>query len=207
MLIKAKEKKERALGTKLFLKAYRCNSPKCAMIRKPYKPGAHGKSNRRRGGISELSKQWHENQKLKLTYGLKNAQMFRLVKKAMQNPEATGEKIIELLESRLDNAVFRIGFAPSRIVARQLINHGHVAVNGRKTTSPSYEVKAGDVIAVREQSKKLKSFAELPSLLKKYEPPIWMMLEPDKIEGKIESKPKNTEVPFDLNLVIDYYSK
>lgn len=206
-LIAAKEKKERALGVKLFLKAYRCNSTKCAMIKKPYRPGAHGKSTRRRGTMSELGMQWRENQKIKLTYGLNDSQMLNLVKDALRNPEATGDKMIELLESRLDNAVYRLGFAPSRIVARQLINHGHIVVNGRKTTSPSYKVKAGDVITIRKQSVNLKALAELPALLKKYEPPLWLVLEPDKLEGKIVSAPKNIEVPFDLNLVVDYYSK
>ena len=206
-LIAAKEKKERALGVKLFLKAYRCNSPKCAMIKKPYRPGAHGKLINKRRAMSELSRQWRENQKIKLTYGLNDSQMLNLVKNAMRNPEATGDKMIELLESRLDSAVYRLGLAPSRIVARQFINHGHIVVNGRKTTSPSYKVRPGDVIAPRKQSENLKPFAELPALLKKYEPPSWMALEPDKLEGKIVSAPKNVEAPFDLNLVVDYYSK
>ncbi|KKU15175.1 30S ribosomal protein S4 [Candidatus Wolfebacteria bacterium RIFCSPLOWO2_01_FULL_45_19] len=206
MPIAAKEKKERALGVKLFLKAHRCNSPKCAMIKKPYRPGAHGQS-RKRKIMSELGRQWRENQKIKLTYGLNDSQTLRLVKNALRNPEVTGEKMIELLEKRLDNAVYRLGFAPSRIVARQFVNHGHITVNGRKTASPSHKVKIGDVIALREQSKNLKPFVDLPELLKKYEPPSWLVLEHDKLDGKVVSAPKNIEAPFDLNLVVDYYSK
>lgn len=206
MLIKAKEKKERMLGTKLFLKAVRCSSPKCAMVRKPYRPGVHGKS-RARGTLSELGKQWRENQRIKLTYGVNDAQMFRILQEASRNPEATGEKVIELLERRLDNAVYRLGFAPSRLVARRSVTHGHIMVNGRRVRAPSYRVQNGDIISIRTQSRNLALFRDLPVTLKKYEPPFWLALDRDKMEGKVVAMPKNVETSFDLNLVVDYYSK
>ncbi|MBI4119588.1 MAG: 30S ribosomal protein S4 [Parcubacteria group bacterium] len=205
MLIKAKEKKERSLGTKLFLKAERCNSPKCAMVRKPYRPGAHGKSRRR--APSELGRQWNENQKMKLTYGVDDSQMQRIVNTASRNPEATGEKIIELLERRLDNALYRLGLAASRFVARQLVRHGHIFINNRRVNIPSYQVNVGDVVSIRPQSRDIARFKDLAMTVKQYEPPLWLSLDKEKMEGKVVSLPKEVEMPFDLNLVVDYYSK
>lgn len=199
-----KEKKERALGTKLFLKPHRCNSAKCAHIRRPQKPGVHGKRFRR---VSEFGQQLQEKQKVRFAYGLREAQMERTFHRALKAREATGEMVISLLERRLDNVVYRLSFAPSRSVARQLVGHGHIMVNGRKTTAPSFAVKVNDVISVRPQSESHPVFSDLAARLEKYEPPVWLFVDGTKKEGKVLSAPKDFEIPFDMNLVVDYYSK
>lgn len=199
-----KEKKERSVGTKLFLKASRCNSAKCTTIRRPQRPGMHGKSYK---SLSEFGQQLKEKQKIRFTYGLREAQMERVVGEATKNPGVTGPLIISLLERRLDNVVYRLGFAPSRSVARQLVGHGHILVNGKKVTAPSYRVRTNELITIRPQSKDHPVFKELSTTLKKYIPPVWLSVDPDKMEGKILSDPKEFEVPFDVNLVVDYYSK
>ncbi len=204
---KSAEKKERALGMKLFLKGERCNSPKCAMIRRPYKPGVHGKS-RRRKSQSEYGQQLLEKQRIKTSYGLKEAQMSRIFKSALSKTGgAIGEIIVSLLERRLDNVIFRLGFASSRIVARQFISHGHFLVNGRKVTIPSLAVKSRDIISIKPASRNLLIFKELPNIIKKYEAPDWLVIDKEKLEGKVVSLPKNIEIPFDINLVVDYYSR
>jgi len=206
MKIRAKEKKERGLGTKLFLKAERCNSPKCAMARNPHRPGAHGASKRRRTS-SELARQWQEHQKLRYTYGVKASQLESVVSVASRRASSTSEKIVEFLERRLDNAIYRLGIAPSRGVARQLVAHGHIFVNGRRVSAASYQVKIGDIISVRPQSKELKHVKNVSESLKKYEPPVWLTIDKEKLEGKVVNLPHDVEMPFDLNLVVDYYSK
>jgi small subunit ribosomal protein S4 len=115
--------------------------------------------------------------------------------------------MLAILEKRLDNVTYRLGLAPSRSVARQLVSHGHFLVNGRKTTIPSYEVKVEDVISIRPQSQKHPLFQELPVILKKYDAPVWLKLDVDKLEGKMVMQPKDFEMPFNVNLVVDYYSK
>lgn len=201
-----KEKKERALGTKLFLKGERCNSPKCAAVRKPYRPGVHGKSRRRRV-LSEMGLQLQEKQKIRFSYGLREAQMRRIMEKAFKSRGVTGEMIISILERRLDNVVYRLGFARSRSIGRQLVSHGHFLVNGRKVTTPAYEVKVGDVISIRPQSQNNPLLLELKEELKKYDQPIWLKLDKEKIEGEVASLPKDFEMPFNVSKVVDYYSK
>ncbi len=199
------EKKERSLGIKLFIKAHRCNSPKCAMMRHPNKPGQHGGARRR--ALSEFGQQLQEKQKFKFAYGLREAQMRRVVEKAIKTPSNTGPLIVSLLERRLDNVVYRLGFAPSRSMARQAVSHGHIMVNDRKVTVPSLQVKIGDTISIRPQSKDYNLYKNLPTELAKYETPIWLALDKDKMIGKVASLPKDFEIPFDVNMVIDYYSK
>ncbi len=205
MHIQAKEKKERALGVKLFLKADRCNSPKCAMVRRPYRPGMHGKSRRR--AISEYGQQLMEKQRIRITYGLKESQMANVFKNASKKKGSLSEAIIGLLERRLDNTVFRLGLAPSRIMARQFVSHGHILVNGRKVTVPSFLVKIGDVITVKPTSLNSLIFKELSNTIKKYQAPEWLIIDAEKIEGKVKSLPVSIEMPFDINLVVDFYSK
>lgn len=197
--IKTIEKKERALGTKLFLKAERCNSPKCVTIRRPYRPGVHGQ---KRHSISEYGRQLHEKQKIQITYGLNNRQMRGLFKNHR-------EKIIALLETRLDRVVYLLGLAASPRIARQLVSHGHIVVNGRKVTIPSYHVKIGDVIGIRSESRLIKIFEDLRTKLKQYEPPVWLVLDKEKLEGKCLAGPdaSNTNFPFDSNLVVQFYSR
>lgn len=199
------EKRERALGVNLFLKAHRCNSPKCVQTRKGYRPGIHGQA---RHAVTEFGKLLNEKQKIKASYGLREAHLRRIFETALRSKDNTGTMIVQLLERRLDNVLFRMGFAPSRAVARQLISHGHVMLNGRKHTISSYSVRIGDKLAIRPQSKNNASLKDLNAeALKKFETPVWLRLNKDKIEGEVVSLPKDTEVPFDVNMVVDYYSK
>ena len=199
------EKRERALGMKLFLKGERCSSPKCAMVRRPNRPGIHG--GKRRRAISEYGEQLLEKQRIRVSYGLREVQLKKIVKKAFKKTGATGETIISYLERQLSNVVFRLGLASSRIVARQLISHGHFLVNGRKVNISSFSVKAGDVISIKPSSQNLLIFKDLSTKLKKYETPEWLFLDKEKIEGKVISLPKDIGTTFDINLVVDYYSK
>jgi len=202
---RSREKKERALGMKLFLKGERCSSPKCAMVRRPNRPGIHG--GKRRRALSEYGTQLLEKQRIRVSYGLREAQLAKIVKDSSGKTGAVGETIINYLERQLSNAIFRLGLASSRVVARQLINHGHFLVNGKKVTAPSCFVKAGDVISVKPSSQNLLIFKDLLNKIKKYEPPEWLFLDKEKIEGRILSLPKDVEIPFDINLLVDYYSK
>lgn len=204
-MFNTKEKRERSLGTKLFLKASRCASPKCVMVRRPQPPGIHGKRRGRR--LSEFGQQLKEKQKIKFSYGLREAQMKKLFLIALRNPGTTGETILQLLERRLDNVVYRLGLALSRSVARQLVNHGHILVNGRKVNKPSFLVKIGNIISVRPQSKNKFIFKDLSLTLKKYEPPVWLNIDKEKFEGRMITLPKDFNLPFDVNMVVDYYSK
>ncbi len=143
-----KEKRERALGTKLFLKAERCNSPKCATVRKPQRPGVHGAKRR---SVSEYGRQLQEKQKARLIYGLTNKQIENLFTKMSK------EQILSRLEKRIDRVVFLLGLAKSPRISRQLVSHGHILVNNRKVRSPSFTVKIGDKIEIRPESKKSKT--------------------------------------------------
>ena len=204
-MFNTKEKKERSLGVKLFLKPHRCSSPKCVTVRRPTKPGLHGKMRRR--ALSEYGQQLAEKQKIKFAYGIREAQMRKVFESAAKHKGITGEMIINFLERRLDNVVYRLGLALSRSVGRQLVGHGHILVNGRKVTIPSYMVKANDDIAIRPQSKDHPVFKDLAERLKQYEPPIWLFIDKSQLEGKVISLPKDFEIPFDVTLVVDYYSK
>lgn len=201
MILKSVEKKERALGTKLFLKAHRCSTPKCVMIRRPSKPGPRRKKRQR--AVSEFGRQLIEKQKVQISYGLNNRQM----RQVFGARKKKAEEIFASLESRLDNVVFRLGFADSRRIARQLISHGHFLVNGRKNTIPSCRVKIGDKINLRPNSSPLKIFANLSQKLKKIECLSWLKLERDTLTGELAAAPQETQMPFDLNLVAEYYSR
>lgn len=193
------EKKERSLGVKLFLKSERCNSPKCVMVRRPQRPGMHGK---RRKSLSEFGNQLLEKQKIQLTYGLTNRQL----KSLFSSPKSV---VLNKLESRLDRVVFLSQLAPSPRVARQLISHGHITVNGRKTTIVSYQVRKGDVIAVRAESRDLKLFSELVERLGKVTPPIWLSLSPKDLSVTCVSVPQGDEMnfPFNIDAVVEFYSR
>ncbi len=199
------EKRERSLGTRLFLKAYRCNSPKCALTRNPTRPGVHGKSFRRGG--SEFSRQLTEKQKIQFSYGLREAQMKNVFLRAFRSKGITGEMMVRMLESRLDNIVFRLGFAPSRSVARQLVSHGHILVNGKRVSIPSYGVKINDAISLRSGTSGKGALKDIAETIKKYEPAAWLLLDREKLEGKMITQPDVTGAPFDIRLVVDFYSK
>lgn len=206
-MIGPKEKKERRLGEKLQLKKDRCQSPKCAALRRPYPPGVHGPKAKFSGSFSEFGLQLREKQKFKLTYGLDERNLRRLFEKAQKETGSIVAKLIQLLESRLDNVVFRLGFAGSRGVARQIVSHGHIMVNGERVRSPGYEVKKGDIITIRPQSLNKLIFSSLAENLKKYEPPSWLHLDKEKLEGRVLSLPKDVEIPFEINLLVESFSK
>lgn len=203
-MLHLKEKKERSLGVKLFLKGERCNSPKCALTRRPYRPGIHGK---RRRVVSEYGHQLSEKQKIKFSYGLNERQLRTIFQKALKKPGAIRDFIVKALETRLDSTIFRLGIASSKRIARQMVSHGHILVNGKRVSAPSYKVLVGDVICIRPQSKEMSMFKDLKNSLKNYQVPTWLALDQEKIEGKILAFPSEVDSAFDINLVVDYYSK
>lgn len=201
-----KEKKERALGVRLQLKGERCQSPKCAMVRKPYKPGAHGQS-RRRKALSDFGRQLMEKQKCKVSYGITERTLRQIFNKAQKKSGSTSVHIIEALESRLDNVVFRMGFAPSRSAARQAIGHGHVTVNGKRVISPGFEVNKNQVVSLRKESQEHGNFKNIKESLKKLDQPEWLQVDPEKLEGKIIGTPAGMEPPFEVGSVVESFSK
>ena len=202
-----KEKKERSLGEHLQLKAHRCATPKCALVRKPYKPGTHGPSNKRPRALSEFGVQLKEKQKFKVSYGLDERNLRVLFEEARQARGSTAQKILELLERRLDNALFRAGVALSRGMGRQMLVHGHITVNGTIVRSPGFLVDAGDVIAVKEASKSRAAFKHLRDPQWRYEVPAWISLDREKLEAKILSIPRDIEPPFEVKLLVEAFSK
>jgi len=200
-----KEKRERSLGTRLFLKPHRCNSPKCALSRNPQKPGPHGSSFRRAG--SEFSQQLKEKQKLQFSYGMRERQMRNVFLKALKMHGVTGTAMVRALESRLDNVVFRLGFAPSRSVARQLVGHGHIFVNKKRVSIPSYAVKMGDSISLKPGIAGKGQLKDVHETIKKYDAPAWLTLDKEKLEGRISGLPDVSGMSFDIHLVVDFYSK
>ena len=198
------EKKERALGTRLFLKGERCASPKCAMVKKPYRPGQH---NRRFRQISEYGRQLMEKQKVRFSYGLKEKELEKYFIRADKSSEPTDVALMKILESRLDNVVFRLGLALSRRIARQLISHGHIHINGRKNTISSMLVKTGDKISFRPESMEHPLVKDLPNKLENYEAPVWLGLDKEKMIGEVLADPQDFDISFNLGLVVNYYSK
>jgi small subunit ribosomal protein S4 len=203
----SKCKKCRRAGQKLFLKGERCLSQKCAVIRKPYIPGVHGKARRRR--ISEYGQQLAEKQKIRHIYGVSEQQFKNYFKEIVGQKGNREELLVQKLENRLDNVVFRLGWTSSRSTARQVVSHGHILVNGHKVDIPSYQVKKGDVIKIRERSKKLILFQDLKTILKKHEVAKWLSLDNQKIEGKVKGQPgiEDLDKIGELSMVIEYYSK
>ncbi len=193
------------MGIKLSIRGDRCLSPKCASIRKPYRPGQHGKKFRRR--MSEFGNQLQEKQKIKFSYSLSDKQLKRAFRDAAETGNSSIEAITETLENRLDNVVMRLGFAESRSIARQFVNHGHILVNNRKAKTQSYRLRIGDIVTIKPTSRELPPFKELAEKLKRQEVPSWLSLDKENLIGKVESLPRQIELPFNLNLVVDYYSK
>ena len=200
----------RRLGIKIFLRGERCFSQKCTMIRKPYPPGP--KSKKRARALSEYGKELKEKQKLKNWYNLEERQFRKYVKEILSargKVADAGAALIKNLESRLDNVVFRLGFAPSRVAARQTVSHRHFMVNGKPINIPSYLVKKGDKISINPSSAKKTIFQKLPLLLKKYNPPSWLKLDAEKLEGKVADSPnlKEAAPPAELSSIFEFYSK
>ena len=191
-------------GQKLFLKGERCYSSKCAIERRNYAPGQHGQARKK---MSEYGLQLREKQKAKRFYGMQETQFRNLFEKASKKPGKTGENLMILLETRLDNVVFRLGFASSRKEARQLVTHGHFTVNGKKVDIPSIEVKAGDVIKVKEKSQSSPKFKEVKEM--SITVPAWMSVDVEKLEGKVITAPRREDIdtPIAEHLIVELYSK
>ena len=207
-LARPKEKIERRIGEKLFLKGERSFSQKTAVSRRPYPPGLHGKKRRR--GRSEYGTQLREKQKVRYLYGINDGKLKNYFKKAFANKKKpTADTLAELLERRLDNAVFSLGFAVSRSIARHLVSYGHILVNGKCVRRPSFGVKVGDIISPKVSELSSTLYQELEIRLKKYNPPEWLELAKDKHEGKIVRLPNMGDVMTQQNmpLVVEYYSK
>ncbi|MBN1955734.1 MAG: 30S ribosomal protein S4 [Anaerolineae bacterium] len=195
---------------KLFLKGERCYSPKCAMERRDYPPGEHGQLARfRRRRPSDYYLQLREKQKVRNVYGVLERQFRRYFRMAERMPGLTGENLLILLERRLDNVVYRLGFADSRAQARQLVQHGHFVVNNRRTTIPSYLIREGDIIAVREGSQKRTYFKNRAEMLDAQHPPHWLSLDPGTLSARVVGKPRreDVDIPFEEGLVVGYYSR
>lgn len=204
-ILKAKEKKERALNTNLGLKAHRSNSVKSALLRRGTRPGMHGGKFQKIG--SEYKIQLMEKQKVRFSYGLNERQMAKIVKEAIKSKNSTAGEIIKNLERRLDNVVFRLGIAGSRGMARQMVSHGHIYVNDRKVKIPSYKVSVGDKITIKESKKSSPLYKDLSNILKSRTYEDWLIMDANKLEGIIKKIPEDVQTPFDLNLMIDFYSR
>ncbi len=193
-------------GDKLFLKGDRCFTEKCSVERRKYPPGQHGQ---RRTKISDYGIQLREKQKTRKSYGLFEKQFRIYFREAERRKGTTGELLLQLLERRLDNAAFRMGFAINRREARQFITHGHFTVNGRAVSIPSYLVKAGDVIEVREKSRKIPSLADNMSRLENRGIPAWVEVDSANFKGKVLHIPSREEMqlPIQEQLIVELYSK
>lgn len=193
-------------GMKLFLKGERCVSDKCAFERRPFPPGQHG---RRRIKASEYQKQLREKQKVKRTYGLLEKQFRGYYKKAARQQGITGENLLQLLESRFDDVIYRSGFSFSRPEARQLVRHGHFTINGRKVDIPSYRLRAGDVYAMAGTSKAADRIKEAASAAGKGQVPEWLDVDPKNITGKVLALPTREQIamPVREQLIVELYSK
>ncbi len=193
-------------GTKLYLKGDRCFSEKCSFVRKGYPPGQHGKG---RIKVSEYGLQLREKQKARRIYGVLERQFRRYFKEADRRKGVTGETLLQILESRLDNIVYRMGFARSRTEARQLILHGHFMVNGRKVNIPSYQTRPGDLISVREKSRTLPIFKEIGEWSAVQGIVDWLDVDQDNWSGKVVRLPSREEldVPIAEHLIVELYSR
>lgn len=205
-----KEKKERRIGERLHLKGDRCDSPKCAAVRRAYPPGVHGQSKGRRQRLSDFGLQLREKQKAQLIYGLSERQFRNYVKKATAKSGNTALFLGQLLEQRLDNVVYRLGFARSRGEAREYVSHGHFFVNGKKVDVPSYLTRPGDVITVKSASRQSAFFTNhIAPRLAKHEIPKWITSDQNALQGKVIGLPEEEELPQNVNrtMIIEFYSR
>jgi small subunit ribosomal protein S4 len=193
-------------GLKLFLKGERCYTDKCAIERRNYPPGEHGQG---RPKFSEYSLQLREKQKMRRIYGVLEGQFRRYFKLADRSKAVTGEALLQSLERRLDNIVYRMGFTNSRSEARQLVRHGHFLVNDRKVDIPSYLVRPGDLVVVREKSRKVARIQEAMELAQRRGVPEWLEMTPESFTGRVKALPARADLTLPVNekLVVELYSK
>lgn len=193
-------------GAKLYLKGDRCYTGKCAIDRRAYAPGQHGQGRKK---VSEYGIQLREKQKAKRIYGILENQFRNYFEKAERQKGITGENLLRLLERRLDNAVFRLGLASSRVEARQLVRHGHFEVNGRRVNIPSYLLKVGDSVAVCEKSKESPKLKELAENAQAKTAPAWLEFDSNALAGRVVAIPSRDEidVPVQEHLIVELYSR
>ena len=197
-------------GEKLFLKGSRCMTPKCAIERRSYPPGQHGREKQfRRGRASDYLLQLREKQKARRIYGVLERQFRNYFKKATQQPGLTGHNLLRSLETRLDNVVYRMGLADSRNQARQLVNHGHIMLNDRKTDIPSASVVPGNTVSVRPESLRNTYFKDRRELVDDRQVPRWIALDPEAMSARIMQLPEREDIDVTLQeqLIVEYYSR
>jgi small subunit ribosomal protein S4 len=203
-------------GEKLFLKGERCYTPKCSFEKRPFAPGQHGKTAGRGGGkgmgtgrVSDFARQLRAKQKARRIYGVLERQFRRYYDTANSRRGLTGLNLLQILESRLDNIVYRLGYASSRAQARVLVTHGHFTVNGRRSDVPSMTIYEGDQIAVREGSTKLTYFKELGDFAEKRNSPSWLSRDVSQLSGAVARMPERAEIDgsLDEQLIVEYYSR
>ena len=205
MKLGPKEKYCRRFGQKMLWNE-RCSSSKCGLVRRKQRPGVHGHKSRT---LSLYGRQLLEKQRLKFSYLLNEVKLKNYVNLAKNSKKSAPEALIELLERRLDNVIWRLGYVPSKLTARQLVSHGHFLVNGKRVKTPSYLVNEGDIIEIRPQSKNIKPFENLFQRLKFYQPPSWLEIDKENFKAKVLKLPQVEEIQhnFNLPLVIDFYSR
>ena len=193
-------------GIKLFLKGERCFSDKCSFDRRPYAPGQHGQ---RRGKATEYARHLREKQKARRIYGVLEKQFSNYFKKADRAKGVTGDNLIHLLEKRIDNVVYRMGFANTRRSGRQLVRHNHVLVNGKRVNIPSYLVKAGDEITIRERSQKIASILESLEARQRQGWDSWLEIDPKGLKGVFKDVPdvQDLQLPIEPQLIVEFYSR
>jgi small subunit ribosomal protein S4 len=191
---------------KLHLKGDRCYTDKCAIERRNYPPGQHGQG---RGKLSEYGKQLREKQKVRRIYGIQEKQFRMYFQEADRRKGVTGEQLLQLLELRLDNMVYRMGFANSRTEARHLVRHGHFLVNGKRVDIPSYVTKAGDTVAVREKSRQIPAVLSAQENLASRGAPRWIEVDPKAFQGVVKEMPRREDItmPIEEHLIVELYSK
>ena len=196
-------------GTKLFLKGTRCLTEKCAIERRAYAPGQHGQSTGRRRKASEYAKQLREKQKVKRIYGLSERQFRNIFNRVQREPGVTGEALLVALESRLDNLVYRMGFAVSRKQARQLVRHRHISVNGRTVDIPSFGVRPGDEVKVADASREMVQVKAALELFGRAQPVSWIQVDTEKVLGRMTERPSRDAIPIAAQeqLIVELYSK
>lgn len=192
---------------KLYFKGDRCYSDKCAFDRRSYPPGQHGQ--RRGGKISDYGLQLREKQKVKRAYGLSEKQFRLFFERSEQKKGVTGTNLLVMLECRLDNVVYRLGFASSRVQGRQLVKHSHFLINGRKVNIPSYQVKPGDVVEIREKSRNVAAINEAVESMVRRGMPQWLELDKEALKGSVKTLPVRDDItmPIQENQIIEFYSK
>jgi small subunit ribosomal protein S4 len=196
-------------GTKLFLKGTKCFTEKCPVERRPYAPGQHGQTTARRRKVSEYAKQLREKQKIKRIYGLSEKQFRNTFERVSSLPGVTGHNLLVALESRLDNMVYRMGFAASRKAARQLIRHRHVEVNGKGVDVPSFVVAPGQEVKMRQASREMVAVQAALEVASRGATPTWLAVDKDSFSGRMLERPQRTAIPIAAQeqLVVELYSK